>query len=99
MDQPPPAILPPDQPPFDGVINDTFADSTPDWPTPARPPTDAPNIVLIMLDDLGFGQLSCYGGPIDAPNIAALAAGGLRYNNFHTTALCSPHPGGIAHRP
>jgi arylsulfatase len=46
--------------------------------------------VVVLLDDLGFGQLSCYGGSIDAPHIGALAANGLRYNNFHTTALCSP---------
>lgn len=83
-------ILPPDPPPFGGAIGATYADSTPDWPPPARPPEKAPNIVVILLDDLGFGQLSCYGGPVDAPNIAALAENGLRYTNFHTTALCSP---------
>lgn len=90
MDQPPPHSLPPEQPLFAGVIADTYAQSTQDWPPPVRPPADAPNIVVIMLDDLGFGQLSCFGGPIEAPNISALADGGLRYNNFHTTALCSP---------
>ncbi|MEM7141855.1 MAG: arylsulfatase, partial [Actinomycetota bacterium] len=75
---------------FAGVIGETYADSTPDWPPPARPPGDAPNIVVIMLDDLGFGQMACYGGSIDAPHVGELAANGLRYNNFHTTALCSP---------
>ncbi len=94
MDQPPPhhasGILPPPDHEFGGVIADTYAESTPDWPPPTRPPADAPNIIVIMLDDLGFGQLSCYGGSIDAPNIAELADNGLRFNNFHTTALCSP---------
>ena len=90
MDQPIPEVLPPVTPPFAGVIGNTYAESEQDWPPPARPPEGSPNIVVIMMDDLGFGHLSCYGGPIEAPNIAELAAGGLRYNNFHTTALCSP---------
>ncbi len=95
MDEPPPdsappRTLPPPAHEFGGVIADTYAESTQDWPPPTRPPTDAPNIIVIMLDDLGFGQLSCYGGSIDAPHIAELASNGLRYNNFHTTALCSP---------
>jgi len=89
-DRHPSDILPPDPPPFGGEIRASYADSTPDWPPPVRPPEKAPNIVVILLDDLGFGQLSCYGGPVDAPNIAALAGNGLRYTNFHTTALCSP---------
>jgi len=82
--------LPPDPSPFRGVVADTYAESTPDWPPPIRPPANAPNIVVIMVDDLGFGQLSSFGGPIEAPHLSALAANGLRYNNFHTTALCSP---------
>lgn len=90
MDQPPPDVLPPEPPVFDGKIADTYAESTPDWPDPQRPPVGAPNVVVIMFDDLGFGQLRSYGGPIDAPNIAALADAGIRYNNFHTTSLCSP---------
>ena len=87
---PPPDHLPPDPVRFGGVVADTYAESIPDWPPPARPPTGAPNIVLIMVDDLGFGQLSSFGGPIEAPHLSELAANGLRYNNFHTTALCSP---------
>ena len=83
-------ILPPERPPFAGEIGATYADSTPDWPPPTRPPAGSPNIVVILMDDLGFGQLSCYGGPVEAPHIAALARNGLRYTNFHTTALCSP---------
>ncbi len=82
--------LPPPPHEFAGVIGDTYAESTQDWPPPVRPPADAPNIVVVMLDDLGFGQLSCYGGSIEAPHVAELAANGLRFNNFHTTALCSP---------
>lgn len=83
-------ILPPDAPSFGEKIGNTFHESTPSWPAPRRPPTGAPNIVVILLDDLGFGQLSCYGGPIAAPHIARLAERGLRFNNFHTTSLCSP---------
>ena len=90
MDIPPPHSLPAEEPAFAGKIGDTYSTSVPDWPKRARPPKGSPNIVVILMDDLGFGQLSCYGGPIDAPNIAALAKNGLRYNNFHTAGLCSP---------
>jgi arylsulfatase A-like enzyme len=57
---------------------------------PARPPTTAPNVLIIMLDDVGFGASSAFGGPCHTPTAERLAAGGLRYNRFHTTALCSP---------
>ncbi|MGV0750917.1 arylsulfatase [Mycolicibacter minnesotensis] len=57
---------------------------------PQRPPQDAPNVVVILLDDLGFAQFGCYGSDISTPTIDRLAAGGLRYNRFHVTALCSP---------
>ena len=57
---------------------------------PQRPPQDAPNVVVILLDDLGFAQFGCYGSDISTPHIDRLAAGGLRYNRFHVTALCSP---------
>ena len=53
-------------------------------------PKGAPNVVIVLLDDLGFGQSSAFGGPIHMPTLDMLAAQGLRYNNFHTTALCSP---------
>ena len=75
---------------FPGVIGRTADESSPAWPAPVRAPKGAPNVLFIVLDDTGFGQLGCYGSPIETPNLDALAAGGLRYNNMHTTALCSP---------
>ena len=75
---------------FRGVRGRLHTDSLPWWPEPARPPTGAPNLVLVVLDDVGFAQLGCYGSDIETPTIDTLAAGGLRYTNFHTTALCSP---------
>jgi arylsulfatase A-like enzyme len=55
-----------------------------------RPPAGAPNILVVLLDDVGFGASSAFGGPINTPTAERLAAGGLRYTRFHTTALCSP---------
>src|ERR1700721_3647827 len=55
-----------------------------------RPPKGAPNVLLILIDDAGFGSSSAFGGPCQTPNAEKLAAGGLKYNRFHTTALCSP---------
>jgi arylsulfatase len=75
---------------FPGVIGRTFDASEPAWPEPRRARDDAPNVLFIILDDTGFGQLGCYGSPIRTPNLDRLAAGGLRFNNMHTTALCSP---------
>ena len=75
---------------FKGTIGRTWEESKPWWPQPIRAPADAPDILYIILDDVGYGWLSCYGGPIDTPNIDNLAANGLLYNNWHTTALCSP---------
>ena len=63
-----------------------------------RPPAGAPNVLLVVLDDVGFAQLGCFGSDIATPHLDRLAAGGLRYANFHTTALCSPDPGVRAHR-
>ena len=57
---------------------------------PPRPPEGSPNVIMIVLDDVGYGHLGCYGSPIATPNIDRLADNGLRYNNFHTTAMCSP---------
>jgi arylsulfatase A-like enzyme len=75
--------------PFGGVIGRTIPESTPWWPPPKQTGS-APNIVLVVLDDTGFAHLGCYGSSIETPNIDALAAGGLRFTGFHTTALCSP---------
>ena len=75
---------------FSGVVGRTTEESTPAWPQVLRARDGAPNVLMIVLDDTGFGQLGCYGGPIATPNIDALAAEGLRYTRMHTTALCSP---------
>jgi arylsulfatase len=75
---------------FEGTVGRYHWDSVPHWPTPARPPDGAPNVVIVVLDDVGFAQLGCYGSDIGTPRLDALAARGLRYTSFHTTALCSP---------
>jgi arylsulfatase len=75
---------------FQGVIGRDWRDSTPWWPPEPRPPDGAPNVLLVVLDDVGFAQLGCYGSDIATPNIDRLADGGVRLANFHTTALCSP---------
>ena len=75
---------------FGGRIGRDWRTSEPWWPPQATAPPGAPNVVLIVLDDVGFAQLGCYGSPIDTPVIDGLAASGLRLANFHTTALCSP---------
>ena len=75
---------------FTGVIGRTFDVSEPAWPEPLRAKEGAPNVLFIVQDDTGFGQMGCYGSPIKTPNIDALAANGLLFNNMHTTALCSP---------
>ena len=75
---------------FPGVIGRTADESSPAWPAPVRPAAGSPNVMFVVLDDTGFGQLGCYGSPIKTPTFDALAANGLRYSNMHTTALCSP---------
>ena len=75
---------------FNGVVGRTFDQSSPAWPEPLRAKEGAPNVLFIILDDTGYGQLGCYGSPIETPNLDSLAANGLLYNNMHTTALCSP---------
>jgi arylsulfatase len=75
---------------FPGVIGRTTEESSPAWPQPLRADAGSPNVLFIVLDDVGYGQLGCYGSPIVTPNLDALAAGGLLYSNMHTTALCSP---------
>ena len=68
----------------------TMVESDPFWPAEPTPPPGTPNVVYCVFDDVGFSDFGCYGSEIDTPNIDRLAAGGLRYTNFHTTALCSP---------
>ncbi len=74
---------------FEGHIGKTYRDSRPFWRPPPRPKPGAPNIVVVILDDVGFADLGCYGSEIETPAMDALAGGGLRYNNFHVTAMCS----------
>src|SRR6185503_3490438 len=71
-------------------IGRTIAESTAAYDPLPQPPAGAPNVLVVVLDDLGFAQLGCFGGDVDTPAIDRLAAGGLRYRSFHVTALCSP---------
>ena len=75
---------------FDGTIGRTLADSQAWFDEPPHPGPDAPNVMVVLLDDTGFAQLGCYGSDIDTRNIDALAANGLQFTNFHVTPLCSP---------
>jgi len=75
---------------FGGRIGRTFAGSEGWWPERPTPPTGAPNIVVVLVDDLGYSDLGCFGGEIDTPNVDALAARGLRFTNFHAAPMCSP---------
>ena len=75
---------------FGGVIAKKYSDSKEWWADEQRPNKDAPNVIIFLLDDVGFAQVGSFGGLIKTPNIDGLAANGLRFNNFHTTALCSP---------
>jgi arylsulfatase A-like enzyme len=78
--------------PFGGTINVDIRDSEPDW-TPFEPPVapdGSPNVLYIVLDDVGFSAIGSYGGPIETPNIDRIVSAGVRYTQFHTTALCSP---------
>ena len=70
-------------------IGRTVAESTPHWPESPKPPKGAPNILVVLFDDVGFSDFGCYGSPIRTPTIDRLAAEGLRYSGFHTTAMCS----------
>ncbi len=82
--------LPKPDPAFKGKVGETYKDSTPDYPQPVKAPKGAPNVLLILLDDVGFGMCSTFGGPVPTPHLDKLAKNGLTYNQFHTTALCSP---------
>lgn len=85
-----PNVLPKPDPAFKGKIGRTLADSKADFPSPVQAPEGAPNILLVLTDDVGFASASTFGGQIPTPNLDRLADSGLRYNRFHTTAMCSP---------
>src|SRR5882672_2261816 len=96
---------------YKGTIGKTFDESKEWWAPPVKAPADAPNVIWILLDDVGFGASSPFGGLIRTPTFDSLAANGLRYTNFHTCAICAPtraalltgrnahavHMGGFAH--
>ena len=88
-------VLPKPAPPFKGTIGQTVTESQADYPKPLAAPAGAPNVLLIILDDVGFGHAGTFGGAVATPTLDRLAAGGLRYNQFHTTALCSPTRGAL----
>jgi arylsulfatase len=75
---------------FPGVIGRTVSESSAAWPKPLRSNEGTPNVIFLVLDDVGYGQMSAFGGLVNTPNIDRLAQNGLRYTNMHTTALCSP---------
>ncbi|MGD9140240.1 MAG: arylsulfatase [bacterium] len=75
---------------FKGKIAKSYEESEEWWPTPPKPKPGTPNVIIFLLDDTGFGHITSFGGLCETPHIDALAENGLRYNNFHTTALCSP---------
>jgi arylsulfatase len=83
-------VLPAPEQPFKGHIGRTVSDSTSDFPSAIEAPAGAPNLLLILTDDVGYGASSTFGGPIPTPTMDSLAQSGLRYTQFHTTALCSP---------
>src|SRR5512141_896374 len=82
--------LPPPAPKFGGVIKEEAKDSKPWWPPRVVPPKGAPNVLLIMTDDQGYGVSGTFGGVIPTPALDRIAKAGLRYTQFHSTALCSP---------
>jgi arylsulfatase len=88
-------VLPKPEPPFKGTIGQTAKESKADYPKPIEAPAGAPNVLIILLDDVGFGHASTFGGAVPTPTLDRLAKGGLRYNQFHTTALCSPTRGAL----
>lgn len=83
-------VLPTPTPPFAGVIEPNLVESTPGWPPTIAPPAGSPNVLLILIDDAGFGSNSAFGGIVPTPALDSLARRGLRYTQMHNTALCSP---------
>lgn len=90
QDWPDRSTLPVPLAPFEGTIGETYQDSEADWQEPVAAPEGAPNIIVILLDDVGFGQTSTFGGLIPTPALDQLAEEGLRFTRFHTTAICGP---------
>ena len=100
-----------EQPVYQGTVGKTLAESKEWWPAPTKPPAGSPNVVWILLDDVGFGATSAFGGVIQTPTFDSLANNGLRYTNFHTAGICAPtrsalltgrnhhfvHEGGFSH--
>src|SRR5262245_11231325 len=84
--------LPPPPQKFDGKIERNASQSTPYWPARVVPPKGAPNVLLIMTDDTGFGVSSTVGGAIPSPNLDRIAVHGLRFTSFNSTARCTPSP-------
>lgn len=91
-DQPPPRGA---YPGFPGRVGRTFAGSEGWWPPRAEAPDGAPNVVVVLVDDLGYSDVGCYGGEIATPHVDRLAADGLRYTDFHSTPMCSPTRAGL----
>src|SRR5262245_38956270 len=92
MSQPDRSKLPIARQPFQGVAKRTLDGSQPDWESIGQidAPDGAPNVLLVLIDDAGYGNAGTFGGPIDTPNFTRMAQQGLRYNRFHVTPLCSP---------
>jgi arylsulfatase A-like enzyme len=88
-DQPDRTVLPLPEAPFKGKIDTYFKNSTQDWPQPLKAPKGAPNVLLILGDDIGFGHMSAFGGPANTPVFDRIAKSGLRYTDFHTTPVCA----------
>ena len=82
--------LPPPDPKFGGMIKERVSESTPWWAPRIVPPKGAPNVLLIMTDDAGFGEPGTFGGVVPTPALDRIAHAGVRYTNFHSTSLCSP---------
>jgi hypothetical protein len=83
------SVLPPADPPFRGEINVAFTDSKADFPEPLRAPAGAPNVLVVVGDDIGYGHMGAFGGPARTPTFDRLAERGLKYTNYHVTAVCS----------
>ena len=75
---------------FEGKVGKIFSTSEPEWPMPPTAPPDAPNVLVMLVDDLGFSDLGCFGSEIETPTLDKLASDGIQYTNFHVNPMCSP---------